>query len=111
MTETWDKLKEGVNQVRKITRTVGNHEYVIEYREINGDQFEDIMLRASRDATDKFGKKDEDKGNKLLAQYLRVAMLVSVGEKPYEITMDREMSIWLRKDIDDFTLEYVRGFH
>ena len=102
--DTWEQVKANVNQTVEYTRTVGKHKYKLEFKEINGDVFEDLAIKTKARCKD-----DDTKFNKEISYELRKLTLISVAGEKYSPKMDREMPVWLKKDLDDFYVSYIQG--
>ena len=101
--ETWGEATKNVNKERSIIRKCGTHNYEIVIHEINGDVYEDLAIDA------RLSTQDQKQFLKKVAYMLREKSLKTVMGKKYEMKMDREMPVWLRKDLDDFYIEYIGG--
>lgn len=103
----WDDVKVTDFKPKPITREVGKKSYILEYKDINGDTYEDIVLKSRMEAdTDR-------KAQKNLSMNLRQSVVHSIAGKEYNdktwATMDREMPPWIKEDIEQFLKQYIQG--
>lgn len=103
---TWDEAKR-VDTPLEIVRTPGNKRYRIKYHDISGETYEDLAIKARSNAT------ETRSYSKLISEYMRLAVIFEIAGKPYNdktfVTMDREMSPWMKEDISQFIQDYISG--
>lgn len=104
--ETWDKCVVSSDEI-EVVRTPGSHRYRLKYRDINGERYEQIIFKARKEETEKVSY------NELISRFLRHEIILAIAGKEYKDTtrdkMDREMSPWMREDIERFVAEYIQG--
>lgn len=103
----WDDIKVTDFNPKSITRNAGKRTYVLEYRDINGDTYEDIVLKSRMEA------KTDKQAQKNLSTNLRQTLITKIAGKEYNDKthdlMDREMPAWMKEDIEQFVKAYIQG--